>query len=131
MAWIVLLLSAVLEAVWATALSQSHGFSNHAATIVFVIAITGSMGGLGWAVKTIPISTAYAIWTGIGAVLTVVYGMITGDESVSALKVLCILGVVGATVGLKLVPSQPVTSGPGHDDVDSRDDAVPQSSERG
>ncbi|WP_178945374.1 multidrug efflux SMR transporter [Kocuria sp. TGY1127_2] len=107
MAWIILLVSAVLEAVWATALGESHGFTYYPATILFVIALIGSMGGLGWAVKTIPISTAYAIWTGIGAALTVVYGMLTGAESVSALKILCIVGIVGATVGLKLMPSRP------------------------
>ncbi|WP_129657121.1 DMT family transporter [Rothia uropygialis] len=107
MAWIVLLVSAALEAVWATALGASHGFTHPPATIVFVLALIGSMGGLGWAVKSIPISTAYAIWTGIGAALTVVYGMMTGAESVSVLKILCILGIVGATVGLKLMPSRP------------------------
>ncbi|MFI8596596.1 DMT family transporter [Rothia koreensis] len=105
MAWIILLASAVLEAVWATALGRSHGFSELGPTLVFIVAIVGSMAGLGTALKSIPIGTAYAIWTGIGAALTVIYGMATGDESVSALKVLCIVGIVGATVGLKLVPS--------------------------
>ena len=105
MAWIILLASAVLEAVWATALWRSHGFSELGPTLVFIVAIVGSMAGLGTALKSIPIGTAYAIWTGIGAALTVIYGMATGDESVSTLKVLCIVGIVGATVGLKLVPS--------------------------
>ncbi|MDN5605230.1 MAG: multidrug efflux SMR transporter [Kocuria sp.] len=105
MAWIILLASAVLEAVWATALGRSNGFSELGPTLVFIVAIIGSMAGLGVALKSIPIGTAYAIWTGIGAALTVIYGMATGDESVSALKVLCIVGIVGATVGLKLVPS--------------------------
>lgn len=105
MAWIVLLISAVLEAVWATALSASDGFSRPAPTLLFAVSFLCSMVGLAQATRTIPMGTAYAMWTGIGAALTVVYGMVTGAETVSALKILCILGIVGATVGLKLLLS--------------------------
>ena len=103
MPWIVLLASAVLEAVWATALGASNGFSELAPTIVFAVALVLSMLGLGYAAKHIPISTAYAIWTGTGAALTVTYAMATGHEAVTALKVIFLCGIIGAVIGLKLV----------------------------
>ena len=103
MAWIVLLASAVFEAIWATALGQSEGFTQPAQTVVFLIALLVSMLGLGWATKHIPIGTAYAVWTGVGAALTVGYAMLTGDETVSAWKILFIAGIIASVVGLKLV----------------------------
>jgi quaternary ammonium compound-resistance protein SugE len=105
--WIVLLVSAVFEAVWATALGQSNGFSELVPSIVFFVALAISMGGLGWAVKSIPIGTAYAVWVGIGAALTVSYAILTGDESASVGKVVFIAGIILAVVGLKLVPHGP------------------------
>ena len=113
MAWIVLLISAVLEAVWATALGQSEGFTQPVAVAVFLIAVVASMCGLGWAVKSIPIGTAYAVWVGIGAALTVAYAMATGSEPASAGRIVFIVGIIVAVTGLKLVPSgSPVASGP-------------------
>jgi len=103
MSWIVLILSGVLEAVWATALGKSGGFSKPAPTVVFGVAIVASMAGLAWAMRDIPTATAYAVWVGVGAALTVIYAMITGDESVSWVKILLIVGLVGCIVGLKLV----------------------------
>lgn len=103
MSWIVLILSGVLEAVWATALGKSEGFTKPAPTAVFAVGIVASMLGLAFAMRDIPIGTAYAVWIGVGAALTVGYAMITGDESVSWLKILLILGLVGCVVGLKLV----------------------------
>lgn len=104
MAWLVLLLSAVCEAVWATALGESHGFTEPVPTVVFFIATTLSMIGLGWAVRHIPIGTAYAVWVGVGAALTVTYAMVTGAESVSVGKIIFISGIVLAVIGLKLAP---------------------------
>jgi len=104
MAWLILLLSAVAEAVWATALGASEGFSALGPTVVFFVFLALSMAGLGWAVRRIPLGTAYAVWVGLGAALTVSYAMATGEEPVSALKVVFLLGIVGAVVGLKLVP---------------------------
>ena len=78
MPWLVLLISAVLEAVWATALGRSDGVSQLAPSIVFGIALTASMAGLGWAAQRIPIGTAYAVWTGVGAALTVAYAVVSG-----------------------------------------------------
>ena len=103
MSWLVLVLSGVLEAVWATAMDRSEGFSRPAPTIVFGVAIVLSMGGLAYAMRDLPVGTAYAVWVGIGAVLTVAYSMATGAESVSLLKVLLLSGIVGCVVGLKLV----------------------------
>ncbi len=105
MHWIVLLASAVFEAVWATALGESDGFTEAGPTAVFLVGLAVSMLGLGWAVKRIPLGTAYAVWTGVGAALTVAYAMATGTEAVSAAKLVFIGGIIAAVVGLKLVPS--------------------------
>ncbi|WP_157155885.1 MULTISPECIES: multidrug efflux SMR transporter [unclassified Diaminobutyricimonas] len=102
MAWFILLLSAVFEAVWATALGYSNGFTELVPTIVFAIALTASMFGLGWAMKQIPIGTAYAVWVGVGAALTVSYAMLAGDEAFSIWKALFIGGIIVAVIGLKL-----------------------------
>ena len=103
MSWIILIVSGVLEAVWATALGKSEGFTKLWPSVVFGIALVASMGGLAWAMRDISTGTAYAVWVGIGATLTVVYAMITGDEDFSIVKTLLILGLVGCIVGLKLV----------------------------
>lgn len=103
MAWVILILSGILEAVWATALGKTEGFTKLWPTVVFGVALVLSMGGLAWAMRDISTGTAYAVWVGIGASLTVAYAMITGDESFSIVKMLLILGLVGCVVGLKLV----------------------------
>lgn len=102
MSWLVLVLSGVLEAVWATALGRSEGFTRLAPTVVFGVALVGSMGGLAWAMRELPTGTAYAVWVGVGASLTVAWAMLTGAEPASLVKVLLILGIVGCVVGLKL-----------------------------
>ena len=103
MSWIVLVLSGVLEAVWATALGKSEGLTRLWPTVVFFVAILASMAGLGFAMRELPVGTSYAVWVGIGAVLTVVYAMVTGDEAVSTLKVLFLGMIVGGVVGLKAI----------------------------
>ena len=102
MAWIVLIISGILEAVWATALGKSDGFTRLAPTVVFGVAIAASMAGLAYAMRTLPVGTAYAVWVGIGASLTVVYAMATGTEPASLLKIVFLLMIVGGVVGLKL-----------------------------
>ncbi len=102
MSWLILVVSGVLEAVWATALGKSEGFSKLGPTAVFVAALVASMAGLAHAMRDLPVGTAYAVWVGIGAVLTVVYAMDTGEQAVSALKVFFLLMIVGGVVGLKL-----------------------------
>jgi quaternary ammonium compound-resistance protein SugE len=101
--WVILVISGVLEAVWATALGKSEGFTRLWPSIVFGVSLLASMGGLAWAMRDISTGTAYAVWVGIGAALTVGYAMITGEESFSIVRLLLILGLVGCVVGLKLV----------------------------
>ncbi|MFW0797077.1 SMR family transporter [Gordonia sp. CPCC 205515] len=103
MAWIVLVISGVLEAVWATALGKSEGFSRLGPSVVFAVALVASMAGLAYAMRTLPTGTAYAVWVGIGATLTVVYAMATGAESATLLKALFIVMIVAGVIGLKLV----------------------------
>lgn len=103
--WLVLLASAVLEAAWATALGLSDGFSRPVPTVVFAVTASLSMLGLGMAIRSIPLGTAYAIWVGIGASLTVGWAMATGVEPFSALKLLFIAGIVGCSAGLKALPA--------------------------
>lgn len=105
-AWIILLASAVLEAVWATALGLSDGLTRQGPSLVFLAAAALSMYGLGLAVKRIPLGTAYAVWVGIGAALTVGWAVATGAEPFNALKVLFIAGIVGCAAGLKLLPAK-------------------------
>ncbi|MET4157512.1 multidrug efflux SMR transporter [Agromyces sp. PvR057] len=103
MAWIILIASGVLEAVWATALGRSEGFTKLWPSVVFGVALVASMGGLAFAMRDISTGTAYAVWVGIGAALTVVWAMITGDTDVSWAKVALLVGLVGCVVGLKFV----------------------------
>lgn len=107
MAWAVLLVSAVFEAVWASALGQSDGLTRLVPTVVFVVFSIVSLVGLGWAMKSIPTGTAYAVWTGLGAVLTVAWAATTGQEALTPLKVLFLVGIIGCAVGLKFAtPAQ-------------------------
>jgi quaternary ammonium compound-resistance protein SugE len=101
-AWVVLVLSGVLEAVWAVALGKSEGFTRLAPSLLFLVGIVLSMGGLAYALRTLPIGTGYAVWVGVGAALTVAYGMASGAESVTAVKVLLLVGLIGCVIGLKL-----------------------------
>lgn len=102
MAWILLVISGVLEAVWATALGRTEGFTRLAPSLVFGVGLIASMAGLALAMRDLPIGTAYAVWVGIGAVLTVSYAMATGAESVSILKAVFLVMIVAGVVGLKL-----------------------------
>ena len=105
MPWIILFISAALEAVWATALGASDGFSRPLPSAVFAVALVASMAALAYVARHIPISTAYAVWAGTGAALTVAYAMLTGGEAVTVLRVVFLIGIVGSVVGLKLLKS--------------------------
>lgn len=102
MAWFILVLSGVLEAVWATALGRSAGFTNRSATIVFGVALVFSMLGLAQAMKTLPTGTAYAVWVGIGASLTVLYAMYTGTEPVTLARAVFLSLIIIGIIGLKV-----------------------------
>ncbi|AKG44870.1 multidrug efflux SMR transporter [Streptomyces sp. JH002] len=101
MAWLILVISGALEAVWATALGRSEGFTKPGPSVVFAVGLVGSMAGLAYAMRDLPIGTAYAVWVGIGATLTVAYAMVTGGESVSVAKIVFLTMIVGGVVGLK------------------------------
>lgn len=111
MAWAILLVSAVLEAVWATALGQSEGLTRPVPTVVFLVFCLLSLVGLAQAMRSIPIGTAYAVWTGLGAVLTVVWAVLTGTEALTPLKALFLLGIIGCAAGLKLTTRPAVVAG--------------------
>ncbi len=102
MAWLILIASGILEAVWATALGKSEGFTRPLPTAVFTVALIASMAGLAVAMHSLPTGTAYAVWVGIGAAVTVAFAMATGDEPASMIRVALVLMIVGGVVGLKL-----------------------------
>lgn len=102
MSWIVLVVSGLLEAVWATALGRSEGLTQLTPSLVFGGALVASMGGLAYAMRDLPVGTAYAVWVGIGAATTVAWAMLTGAEPVSIVRVLLIAGLIGIVIGLKL-----------------------------
>ncbi|WP_018253601.1 DMT family transporter [Salinispora mooreana] len=102
MAWIVLVLSGLLETAWAIALDRSAGFSRLVPTIVFAITAALSMIGLAYALREIPVGTGYAVWVGIGTVGTAVVGMVALNESTSLPRILCLLLVIAGVVGLKI-----------------------------
>lgn len=102
MAWLVLLVSGVLEAVWAVALGRADGFARPGPSVVFLAALTASMAGLAFAMRTLPAGTAYAVWVGIGTSLTVGFSMVTGEEQVTPLKVALLLGLVACVISLKI-----------------------------
>ena len=102
MSWVVLLVSGVLEAVWATALGRSDGLTRLTPSVVFAVALVASMAGLAYALRELPTGTAYAVWVGVGASLTVAVGMLTGGEPVDAVRLLLLAGLVGCIVGLRV-----------------------------
>lgn len=103
MAWVILIASGVLEAVWASALSASQGFKRVKPTVVFAVALVASMAGLAFAMSELPTGTAYAVWVGIGATLTVVWAMATRRERASTARILLLLLLVACVIGLKVV----------------------------
>lgn len=103
MAWLVLVISGFFEAVWATALGMSDNFRRRRPTLVFAVALPLSMAGLALAMTSLPTGTAYAVWVGIGATLTVVWAILTKKESASTARVVLLVLLVGSVVGLKAV----------------------------
>ena len=103
MAWLVLVISGFFEAAWATALGMSDNVGRRRPTLVFAVALPASMAGLAYAMTSIPTGTAYAVWVGIGATLTVLWAMLTKTETASTARVLLLVMLVGSVVGLKAV----------------------------
>ena len=103
--WIILLVAAVLEVGWAVGLKYTHGFTRLAPSVATLAAMAGSMYLLALAARELPIGTAYAVWTGIGAVGTAVLGMLMFHESANAARIACIGLIVVGVVGLKVFAS--------------------------
>lgn len=101
--WPVLIVSGVLEAVWAAALAASDRLRRLGPSVLFAVACVVSMLGLAYAMTAIPTGTAYAVWVGIGACLAAVWGMVTGQERASIARVLLLLGIVACVVGLEVL----------------------------
>lgn len=102
MSWIVLLIAGLLEVVWAVGLKYTHGFSRLIPSIITITAMIISMALLSWAMKTLPVGTAYAIWTGIGAVGAAITGILLLGESASPARLLSLGLIVAGIIGLKL-----------------------------
>ena len=102
MTWIILIIAGLLEVTWAVGLKYTHGFTKLMPTLWTLTAMLGSIGMLGLALRTLPLGTAYAIWTGIGTVGTVIYGIVALNERASAVRLACIAMIVGGIIGLKL-----------------------------
>ncbi|MFD6712460.1 DMT family transporter [Micromonospora chalcea] len=102
MAWLVLVLSGLLETAWAIALDRSAGFTRPLPSAVFGVTLVASMAGLAYALRDIPVGTGYAVWVGIGAVGTALVGMLALGEPVNLPRVACLLLVVAGVIGLKL-----------------------------
>lgn len=98
-----LVVSGVLEAVWAAALGESRGLTRPGPTVLFLVSLAASMAGLAYALRSIPVGTGYAVWVGIGVVGAAGYGILALGEPASVLRIGCLLLIVGGVVGLKLL----------------------------
>lgn len=102
-AWLVLFIAGLCEVGWAVGLKYTEGFSRLAPSIATLAAMVLSVVLLGWSLKVLPLGTAYAVWTGVGAVGTAILGMFLFGESREALRFVCIGLIVAGIVGLKMV----------------------------
>lgn len=105
MVWFCLLLAGVLEIVWAFYMKESAGFTRLRPTVITLVAMIASFSLLAWAMRSLPLGTAYAIWTGIGAVGAFIVGIVVLGESASVLRILSVVLLVCGIVGLKLTAS--------------------------
>ena len=106
MNWIYLIIAGILEIGWAIGLKYTEGWSKLYPSLIIVVLMIASFQFLSMALKTLPIGTAYAIWTGIGAVGTAILGILLFDESRDLPRILCILLIVAGIAGLKLTSAQ-------------------------
>lgn len=103
MAWVVLVVAGLLEVGWAVCLKAAKGFTEFWPSVGFVASMSASVFLLGWSLKTLPLGTAYTVWTGIGAVGTVVVGVLVLGESADPRRLACVALILVGLVGLKLV----------------------------
>lgn len=106
MAWTVLFIAGLFEVGWAVGLKFTQGFTRPIPIVLTAISLVLSMGLLGWAVKTLPLGTAYAVWTGIGAVGTAIVGIVVFKEPATAARLVCFALIVSGILGLKLFSPQ-------------------------
>ncbi|PHM70630.1 quaternary ammonium compound efflux SMR transporter SugE [Xenorhabdus kozodoii] len=102
MSWFILLIAGLLEIVWAVGLKYTHGFSRLVPSLMTISAMVVSMGLLAYAMKNLPAGTAYAVWTGIGAVGTAIFGIMVLGESANFARILSLSLIVIGIIGLKL-----------------------------
>lgn len=102
MPWLILLVAGLFEVCWAIGLKYTEGFSRFWPSVGTVAAMVASVGLLGLAMRTLPVGTAYAVWTGIGAVGTVLFGIILFGEPATVARLACVCLIVAGIVGLKL-----------------------------
>ena len=103
MSWVYLLAAGLLEIVWAVGLKYTQGFTKLAPSVFTLVAMAGSVGLLGLALRHLPLGTAYAVWTGIGTVGTAIAGMVMLGEPAGAMRLACIALIVAGILGLKLL----------------------------
>jgi len=106
MGWIILFFAGLTEVGWAVGLKYTEGFTRLVPSVLTVARMAVSLGLLGLALKTLPIGTAYAVWTGIGTIGTALLGVVLFGESAGALRLACIGLIVAGIVGLKLVSAE-------------------------
>jgi quaternary ammonium compound-resistance protein SugE len=102
MAWLILIVAGVFEVVWAIGLKYTEGFTRLWPTVVTILAMLLSVGLLGLAMKSLPVGTAYGVWVGVGAVGTVILGIILLGESASPARLVSVALIIAGIVGLKL-----------------------------
>lgn len=102
MAWAILIVAGLFEICWAVGLKYTEGFTRLWPTVFTAVSLAISMGLLGWSVRTLPLGTAYAVWTGVGAVGSVIAGIILFKEPATAMRLTCIALIVAGIAGLKL-----------------------------
>ena len=102
MAWVLLLVAGLFEVGWAVGLKYTHGFTRLWPSLATGAALVASMTLLGLVVRTLPLGTSYALWTGIGILGTAALGTLVFDEAMTPMKVLCIVLIVAGILGLKL-----------------------------
>ena len=103
MAWTILIIAGIMEIAWAVGMKYTQGFTRLLPSVLTVIAVILSMGLLGLAVRTLPLGTAYAVWTGIGTIGTVILGILLFHEQASPLRLLCVTLILSGIVGLRLL----------------------------
>ncbi|HGN8724849.1 TPA: quaternary ammonium compound efflux SMR transporter SugE [Enterobacter bugandensis] len=102
MSWIILFIAGLLEVVWAIGLKYTHGFTRLTPSVITVTAMIVSVVLLSWAMRSLPVGTAYAVWTGIGAVGAAITGILLLGESASLARIASLALIVAGIIGLKL-----------------------------